>query len=149
MFETRPEFANRKTTRMVDGVAETGWFTTDLTLAELKTLRARQPMAERDQSHNGKPDVLNGDRAIDERDRVLLPATAVVKKRTRPACLCTPSPSAAKPSGCCRTTAAMRQQNTKSSSKWAWTACSATSRTRRWRPVAAEPARRLSRWGLI
>jgi glycerophosphoryl diester phosphodiesterase len=51
---TRPEFANRKTTRMVDGVAETGWFTTDLTLVELKTLRARQPMVERDQSHNGK-----------------------------------------------------------------------------------------------
>lgn len=50
----RPEFASRKTTRMVDGVAETGWFTTDLTLAELKTLRARQPMAERDQSHNGR-----------------------------------------------------------------------------------------------
>ena len=51
---TRPEFASRKTTRMVDGLAETGWFTTDLTLAELKTLRARQPMAERDQSHNGR-----------------------------------------------------------------------------------------------
>lgn len=51
---TRPEFASRKTTRQVDGVAETGWFTTDMTLAELKTLRAKQPMAERDQSHNGK-----------------------------------------------------------------------------------------------
>lgn len=51
---TRPEFASRKTTRQVDGMAETGWFTTDLTLAELKTLRAKQPMAERDQSHNGK-----------------------------------------------------------------------------------------------
>lgn len=51
---TRPEFASLKTTRRVDGVAETGWFTTDLTLAELKTLRATQPMAERDPSHNGK-----------------------------------------------------------------------------------------------
>ncbi|MEO8021943.1 glycerophosphodiester phosphodiesterase [Polaromonas sp.] len=51
---TRPEFAARKTTRQVDGVAETGWFTTDLTLAELKTLRAKQAMPERDQSHNGK-----------------------------------------------------------------------------------------------
>lgn len=51
---TRPEFASRKTTRQVDGVAETGWFTTDLTLAELKTLRAKQAMADRDQSHNGK-----------------------------------------------------------------------------------------------
>ena len=51
---TRIEFAGRKTTRMVDGVSEIGWFTIDLTLAELKTLRAKQPMAERDQSHNGK-----------------------------------------------------------------------------------------------
>lgn len=50
----RPEFASRKTTRLVDGVSETGWFTTDLSLAELKTLRAKQPMPERDQSHNGK-----------------------------------------------------------------------------------------------
>jgi glycerophosphoryl diester phosphodiesterase len=48
------EFASRKTTRLVDGASETGWFTTDFTLAELKTLRAVQPFADRDQSHNGK-----------------------------------------------------------------------------------------------
>ncbi|MEG0195086.1 MAG: glycerophosphodiester phosphodiesterase family protein, partial [Stenotrophomonas sp.] len=41
---SRPEFASRKTTRMVDGVAETGWFATDFTLAEIKTLRAIQPL---------------------------------------------------------------------------------------------------------
>jgi glycerophosphoryl diester phosphodiesterase len=35
-----PEFANRKTTKIVDGVKVTGWFTEDFTLAELKTLRA-------------------------------------------------------------------------------------------------------------
>lgn len=35
-----PEFASRKTTKVVDGVSETGWFTEDFTLAELKTLRA-------------------------------------------------------------------------------------------------------------
>jgi glycerophosphoryl diester phosphodiesterase len=34
------EFADRKTTKMLDGVPVTGWFTTDFTLAELKTLRA-------------------------------------------------------------------------------------------------------------
>src|SRR5690349_25079791 len=32
------EFANRKTTKLLDGVPVTGWFTTDFTLAELKTL---------------------------------------------------------------------------------------------------------------
>ncbi|MFC3689893.1 glycerophosphodiester phosphodiesterase [Aquipuribacter hungaricus] len=37
---TRPEFADRRTTKVVDGISLTGWFTEDLTLAELKTLRA-------------------------------------------------------------------------------------------------------------
>jgi glycerophosphoryl diester phosphodiesterase len=35
-----PEFAGRKTTKLLDGVSTTGWFTEDFTLAELKTLRA-------------------------------------------------------------------------------------------------------------
>ncbi|MFF3614109.1 glycerophosphodiester phosphodiesterase [Streptomyces sp. NPDC002580] len=35
-----PGFADRKTTKTLDGVATTGWFTEDFTLAELKTLRA-------------------------------------------------------------------------------------------------------------
>jgi len=38
----RPEFASRKTTKSIDGVPITGWFTEDFTLAELKTLRARE-----------------------------------------------------------------------------------------------------------
>ena len=38
----RSEFAARKTTRTIDGVAVTGWFTEDFTLAELRTLRARE-----------------------------------------------------------------------------------------------------------
>ncbi|MET8506931.1 glycerophosphodiester phosphodiesterase [Streptomyces sp. NPDC004787] len=37
-----PEFASRKTTKSVDGVTLTGWFTEDFTLAELKTLRAKE-----------------------------------------------------------------------------------------------------------
>ncbi|MFR9730454.1 glycerophosphodiester phosphodiesterase [Saccharopolyspora sp. MS10] len=37
-----PEFADRRTTKRVDGVALTGWFTEDFTLAELKALRARE-----------------------------------------------------------------------------------------------------------
>ncbi|QUW83213.1 glycerophosphodiester phosphodiesterase [Streptomyces mirabilis] len=35
-----PEFADRKTTKTLDGIPITGWFTEDFTLAELKTLRA-------------------------------------------------------------------------------------------------------------
>ena len=38
----RPEFAERRATRTIDGVAVTGWFTEDFTLAELKTLRAKE-----------------------------------------------------------------------------------------------------------
>ncbi|MBU1346381.1 MAG: glycerophosphodiester phosphodiesterase [Alphaproteobacteria bacterium] len=37
-----PEFADRRATRTIDGVTTTGWFTEDFTLAELKTLRARE-----------------------------------------------------------------------------------------------------------
>jgi glycerophosphoryl diester phosphodiesterase len=37
-----PEFASRKTTKTIDGENMTGWFTEDFTLAELKTLRARE-----------------------------------------------------------------------------------------------------------
>jgi glycerophosphoryl diester phosphodiesterase len=37
-----PEFADRKTTKVIDGEKLTGWFTEDFTLAELKTLRARE-----------------------------------------------------------------------------------------------------------
>ncbi|HEY5116536.1 MAG TPA: glycerophosphodiester phosphodiesterase, partial [Nakamurella sp.] len=37
-----PEFAARKATKSVDGVSITGWFTEDFTLAEIKTLRAKE-----------------------------------------------------------------------------------------------------------
>ncbi|MET7932816.1 glycerophosphodiester phosphodiesterase [Streptomyces sp. NPDC005322] len=39
---SHPEFADRKTTKTVDGTKLTGWFTEDFTLAELKTLRAKE-----------------------------------------------------------------------------------------------------------
>ncbi len=42
----RPEFADRKTTKVIDGRELTGWFTEDLTLAELKTLRAKERLPE-------------------------------------------------------------------------------------------------------
>jgi glycerophosphoryl diester phosphodiesterase len=39
---THPEFTGRKATKVIDGTAVTGWFTEDFTLAELKTLRAKE-----------------------------------------------------------------------------------------------------------
>ncbi|MDB5743755.1 MAG: glycerophosphoryl diester phosphodiesterase [Polaromonas sp.] len=39
---SKPEFAARRTTKLIDNVSFTGWFTEDFTLAELQTLRARE-----------------------------------------------------------------------------------------------------------
>jgi glycerophosphoryl diester phosphodiesterase len=41
----RPEFAARRTSKSIDGIASSGWFADDFTLAEIKTLRRVEPMA--------------------------------------------------------------------------------------------------------
>jgi len=41
-----PEFADRRRTQTIDGETLTGWFTEDFTLAEIKTLRARERLPE-------------------------------------------------------------------------------------------------------
>jgi glycerophosphoryl diester phosphodiesterase len=41
-----PEFADRRTTKTIDGAQVTGWFTEDFTLEELRTLRARERLPE-------------------------------------------------------------------------------------------------------
>jgi glycerophosphoryl diester phosphodiesterase len=56
----RPEFAGRRTTKVVDGMSITGWFTEDFTLAELRTLRAKERI----------PDVRPQNTAFDGRYRV-------------------------------------------------------------------------------
>lgn len=49
-----PEFASRRRTVVVDGAAEDGFFASDFTLAEIRTLHAKQAFAERPQQFNGK-----------------------------------------------------------------------------------------------
>lgn len=49
---SRPEYASRRTTKVVDGVAEEGFFASDFTLAEIKTLRAVMPQGFRTQAFN-------------------------------------------------------------------------------------------------
>ncbi|MGX1741559.1 glycerophosphodiester phosphodiesterase [Bosea sp. NPDC055353] len=61
----RPEFANRKTTRKVDGVDTTDWFANDFTAAEIKTLKAKQAFADRDPSHNGQYQIPTFQEVID------------------------------------------------------------------------------------
>jgi glycerophosphoryl diester phosphodiesterase len=51
---TLPQFAARKRTVMLDGALTEGFFASDFTLAEIKQLRAIQPMADRDQAFNGR-----------------------------------------------------------------------------------------------
>lgn len=48
------KFPAKKTTKVVDGQSITGWFTEDLTLAEIKTLRAKERLATRSQKYNGQ-----------------------------------------------------------------------------------------------
>lgn len=51
---SRAEFADHKRKAAVDGVPAEGFFASDFTLDEIKTLGAVQPFAERDQSLNGQ-----------------------------------------------------------------------------------------------
>src|SRR3954451_1177842 len=51
---SHPEFADRKRVAIVDGAPEEGWFVSDFTLREIKTLRAVQPLPERPQQYNGR-----------------------------------------------------------------------------------------------
>ncbi len=63
---SHPEFASRRARRIVDGRAVTGWFTEDFTLAELKTLRARERLPElRGTGHDGRWQILAFDEVVD------------------------------------------------------------------------------------
>ncbi|WP_157253352.1 glycerophosphodiester phosphodiesterase [Nonomuraea typhae] len=64
----RPEFAARRTTKIVDGRSVSGWFTEDFTLAELKTLRAveRLPaVRQRNTVYNGYYQVMTFQEVLD------------------------------------------------------------------------------------
>ena len=54
---SRPEFASRRRTALIDGAVDTGFFASDFTLAEIKRLRRVQDFADRPQQFNGKFEV--------------------------------------------------------------------------------------------
>ncbi|WP_240669117.1 glycerophosphodiester phosphodiesterase [Dyella sp. M7H15-1] len=61
-----PEFAARKITKTIDGKTVTGWFTEDFTLAELKTLRARERLPQlRGTRYDGEFQIPTLDEIID------------------------------------------------------------------------------------
>ncbi|HWN25456.1 MAG TPA: glycerophosphodiester phosphodiesterase [Actinomycetospora sp.] len=70
---TRPEFASRRTTKEIDGTPATGWFTTDFTLSELRTLRAIERIPQT-RPHNtlydGRFGVVTFDEVLDLLDRL-------------------------------------------------------------------------------
>jgi glycerophosphoryl diester phosphodiesterase len=73
----RPEFAARRTTKTIDGGEVEGWFTEDFTLAELKTLRARERLPElRGTAHDGRYEIPTLDEII-----ALAKAESVARKR--------------------------------------------------------------------
>jgi glycerophosphoryl diester phosphodiesterase len=57
---SHPEFAARKATRTIDGESMTGWFTEDFTLAELRTLFARERL----------PQLRPANKAFDGQERI-------------------------------------------------------------------------------
>jgi glycerophosphoryl diester phosphodiesterase len=70
---SRPEFASRRTTKVLDGVPTTGWFTEDFTLAELKRLRAveRLPQVRQHNTlYNGRYEVPTFQELLDLRTRL-------------------------------------------------------------------------------
>jgi glycerophosphoryl diester phosphodiesterase len=61
----RPEFSNRKTTKKIDGKDVTAWFTEDFTLAEIKTLRAKERLPFRNHSFDGRFEIPTLQEVID------------------------------------------------------------------------------------
>ena len=59
------KFPERRTRKVVDGKAIDGWFTEDFTLAEIKTLRARERLPFRNHAHDGRDQVLTLQEVID------------------------------------------------------------------------------------
>ena len=63
---SHPGFAKRRVTKKVDGKTVTGWFTEDFTLAELKTLRARERLPQlRGTKHDGEFQILTLEEIIE------------------------------------------------------------------------------------
>ncbi len=62
---SHPEFASRKKTTLVDSESQVGWFASDFTLAEIKTLGGISTDAERPQQYNGQYKIVTFQELID------------------------------------------------------------------------------------
>ena len=82
-------FPDRKRTKTIDGQSLTGWFTEDFTLAEIKTLRARERLPFRSHAYDGQfqiADLRRGDRAraAARRRAAAGPSGSIPRRSTRP-----------------------------------------------------------------
>jgi glycerophosphoryl diester phosphodiesterase len=82
---SRPEFADRRTTKDVEGEVLTGWFTEDLTFAELRTLRAVEPTPDLRPSNT----VYDGQFLVPSLDEVLTLAQVASRRLGRQIGICT------------------------------------------------------------
>lgn len=76
----RPEFADRRVTRIIDGETFEGWFVEDFTLAELKTLGAR----ERNPQQRTASAVHDGDQPVLSLSEIIIIAREEGERRGRP-----------------------------------------------------------------
>ncbi len=141
----RSEFADRKTTKVIDGVSLVGWFTEDFTLAELRTLRAKEripAIRQRNTIYDGRyrvppstgssgwPSASAASSAGRTRASSSIPTRSATRTPScRSSCAAAPTP----PRG------ATRSPSTSSSSASASTACSPTTPTPRSRPARGRP----------
>lgn len=67
--KSRPEFANRRTTKQLDGKSVSGFFASDFTLAEIKQLRAVQSNPARSKEYDGRFEIPTFEEILDLAER--------------------------------------------------------------------------------
>ena len=158
-----PEFASRKTTKVIDGVPVTGWFTEDFTLKELKTLRAKERIPETrpdNTAYDGKFEIPTFQEVLDLRAR-LSPqaATATSASTPRPSTRPTSAPRAAARAGArahartatastaaARACSCSRSRPATCARSTTGSRCRSSSCSARRRPARSATPRRTARW---
>lgn len=67
--KSHPQFADRRTTKLLDGKSVTGFFASDFTLAEIKQLRAVQPNPARSKEYDGRFEIPTFEEILDLAER--------------------------------------------------------------------------------
>jgi glycerophosphoryl diester phosphodiesterase len=68
--DVEKKFPSRRTTKTIDGQSLSGWFTEDFTLAEIKTLRAKERLAFRSHAYDGQFAIPTFDEVIELAQRL-------------------------------------------------------------------------------